>query len=207
MTTSESKSNEKDQPQNNKTSGVISLALVREVFIVILGALVALAADDWQEANERAERDQQVLSMLKSELQTNLQHITDSGDYHQKMLKKIDQSIATLREENRFELPDGWQDEAEITTINSAFQVALLSGTLSRIDPQLALKLSSLYDELAAFDERRQQIDLSTIQTSFNDGNRYLTLKRVALGVEVSYIKVMTPRYLAAIDDISSMSD
>ena len=191
-----------DQQQNTEEKSRSGLTLIREVFIVILGVLVALAADDWQENSERNERDQQVLLMLKSELKTNLDHIRNSGNYHPLMLEEIEESIKILKEENRFILPENWRDKAEVPTINSAFQVALVSGTLSRIEPELALTLSSLYDQLTTFDDTRNQIDLSTIQTSFDDGVRYLTLKREALRIEVNYIKKMAPMYQKAIDQI-----
>jgi len=178
------------------------LNLIREIFIVIIGVLVALAADDWQENKERDQRDAQVMNMVLAELKNNLQHIKAVGDYHQTMYAGINKSIDKLTEENVFELPEGWQDTQEITTINAAFQLALLSGTLSRIDAELAVSLSRLYDDLNGFDERRSQLALSTLQTSFRDGTRFLTLRRVALGDELAYIETMQPQFEQAIKDI-----
>ena len=62
-----------------------SISIFREFIIVIIGALIALAADDYQEASERADRDHQVMVMIQNELQANLDLIQQTNNYHEKI--------------------------------------------------------------------------------------------------------------------------
>lgn len=195
----------KDESKIETKKPKYNLKLIREVFIVIIGALVALAADDWQEERERDERDQQVLSMVLSEIKTNLDNIKSSGSYHEDMLKKLNESIDILSNEDRFVTPEGWQDTSEIPTLTAAFQLALLSGTLSRIDADLALIISTLYDEIESFDIQRTQIGLSTLQTGFRDGTRYFRLKRVGFFAEIEYKKKLQPLLEQAVSQMRSL--
>ena len=180
---------------------------LREFIIVIVGALIALAADDYQEASERAERDRQVLVMLKKELDANVQAIRMSDGYHQEMVPKIVNSLRLIEEENRFVMPEGFDNDREIEAVDAAFELAKISGTLSRLSPDTGIILSRTYDELSRFDDRRSQIDLATIQSSFKDGVRYFIMKRVALEIEIEYQKTMLPLYEQAQAAIESELD
>ena len=169
------------------------LPILREFVIVIIGALIALAADDYQEASERAERDRQVLVMIQTELQANLDFIIEAGDYHSSIQPKWLESADLFAKEGNFTLPEGWQDTRQIESYNAAYQLAVINGTLSRITPESGIKLTRVYDEIANFDEERSQIALATIQSSFRDGTRYYTLRNVGLQLEIRYIDTMTP--------------
>ena len=189
---------QEESPKQATSSG--RLSLLREFVIVIIGALIALAADDYQEASERAERDQQVLVMIKTELQANLDFISEAGDYHSRIQPKWLESADLFAKEGNFTIPDGWQDTRQIESYNAAYQLAVINGTLSRITPESGIKLTRVYDEIANFDEERSQIALATIQSSFRDGTRYYTLRNVGLQLEIRYIETMTPLLEEAIN-------
>ena len=191
------------EAENIQAQKASSYNLIREFIIVIIAALIALAADDYQEQSERAERDQQVLIMIKNELEANLNKIKASGTYHDDMLLKVSESERLMAEENRFVMPEGWQDTQQIEAISAAYELALINGTLARLSPQTGLTIASLYDDLERFDQRRQQLNLATIQSSFRDGVRFFILKRVAMQIELEYKKTMIPLFektLAAVN-------
>lgn len=196
-----------DEQQNLETDSPVKhsrFGLLREFIIVVIGALIALAADDYQEASERAERDRQVLVMLKNEIESNIQAVENSDGYHQRMLPKITESLRLMETESRFVMPEGFDNDREIEAVEAAFELAKISGTLSRVSPDTGLILSRAYDELGRFDEKRSQTDLATIQSSFKDGVRYFIMKRVALEIEVEYQRVMIPLYKQALKAINT---
>ena len=182
---------QEESPKQAAPSG--RLTLFREFVIVIIGALIALAADDYQEASERAERDQQVLVMIQTELKANLEFIAEAGDYHSGIQPKWLESADLFAKDGNFTIPEGWEDTRQIESYNAAYQLAVINGTLSRIAPESGIKLTRVYDEMANFDEERSQIALATIQSSFRDGTRYYTLRNVGLQLEIRYIETMTP--------------
>ncbi len=193
--------NEEDKTQPEQAPRVANshLTIVREFIIVIIGALIALAADDYQEASERAERDRQVLVMIQTELRANLNFITEAGDYHTRIQPKWLAAAESFATDGKFSLPDGWEDTRQIESFNAAYELAVINGTLSRITPESGIILTRVYDELANFDEERSQIALATIQSSFRDGTRYYTLRNVGLDLEIRYINTMKPLFEEAI--------
>lgn len=155
-----------------------------ELGLIVVGALLALALEDWQEARERTERDRVMLTMVSAELSANAERLSEDSRYHNAMLAPIMQSVRRMRQEGLFGLPEGWQGVRPIILTSAAYELALQNGTLARVPAKAALQLAEAYEQLDALERSRANVQLVTLQTDFQDGPRYLRLQAEGVRVE-----------------------
>ena len=151
--------------------------LLLEFAMIILGALLALALDDWRDQPERDERDRAVLVQLAAELVANEQRLERESQYHRDMVMPLQASHDRMLNEGEFRMPEGWQGFRPIILTRTAFDVAVMNGVLARVPPDTALALARVYEVSERSEERRNNVSLATIQTSFRDGVRYIRLQ------------------------------
>ncbi|MEM7610620.1 MAG: hypothetical protein AAF270_03005 [Pseudomonadota bacterium] len=171
-----------------------------ELALIVVGAMLALALEDWQEERERVERARELLTLVSAEMQSNLQRLEQRVTYHRDMRQPILDSAAMMRNEAVFSLPDGWQGSKPIVLTKTAFELAASSNALVMLPPATALQLAEVYDEVALTEVRRNNTALVTLQTDFSDGIRYLRLLVVAIDIEVTAAETLVPALGDAID-------
>ena len=127
-------------------------ALVESVLIVV-SIMLALALDEWQEDQEIQELIDRSLVNFSNELTRNKLRIEDVSAYHrginQILVKRNDMPNTTSIPEFR-NIMDSMQP---VVLTNSAWQTAVATGALGRMDFELVSALSLTYNTQLRFDE------------------------------------------------------
>ena len=169
-----------------------------EFGLIIVGALLALALDDWRENAERAERDRVVLELVSTEMAANRSLLETGSTYHEDMMGPITESAARMVSDNVFSVPEGWTGVQPILLTRSAFDLAVNSGVLARMPADASLALSQVYEAMDDAERRRNNIQLVTLQTDFTDGVRYLRLQQEGVRSELEATRDLVPLLIAA---------
>ena len=127
-------------------------ALVESLLIVV-SIMLALALDEWQEDQEIQELIDRSLVNFSNELTRNKSRIEDVSAYHQGVYQIL---------EKRNEVPDGttiiefrniMDTMQPVVLTSSAWQTALATGALGRMEFGLVQALSLTYNTQLRFDE------------------------------------------------------
>ena len=167
--------------------------LLLEFAMIILGALLALALDDWRDQQERDARDHAVLIQLEAELAANEQRLVEESRYHHDMREPIREARERMMNEGAFALPEGWQGGQPILLTRTAFDVAVMNGVLARMPPDTALSLAHVYEVAERGTVKRNNVNLAMLQSSFTDGVLYLRLQEQAILTEINNADTLLP--------------
>ncbi len=136
----------------NKVGDWLPKALVESVLIVV-SIMLALALDEWQEDQEIQELIDRSLINFSNELTRNKLRIEDVSAYHQGisqiLAKRNNMPDATSIPEFR-NIMDSMQP---VVLTSSAWQTAVATGALGRMDFELVSALSLTYNTQLRFDE------------------------------------------------------
>ncbi len=178
--------------------------LLLEFAMIIIGALLALALDDWRDNQERDERDRAALVQLAAELETNQSLLATQSEYHRDMRGPIAEARERMQADGVFGMPEGWTGSQPILLTRTAFDLAVMSGVLTRVSPEAALSLARVYEMVERGQQRRQNVSLATLQSSFRDGTRYLRLQEQAIYVELENVDALLPLLEEAIREVDA---
>ena len=169
-----------------------------ELALIIVGALLALALEDWADEREKTERARTLLQLVVAEIETNHERLTKEIDYHRAMRLPIQQTVVELRDNNRFTLPEGWQGTRPIQLTRTAFELAVTSNALARLPAPTALEIADVYETMRRMEVAHNNNSLVTLQTDFTDGDRYLRLLSQAIDQEVRRSETLLPQLINA---------
>lgn len=167
--------------------------LLLEFTMIIVGAFLALALDDWRDRQERDERDQAVLVQVAAELAANGERLETESRYHRAMVGPIGEARQRMIDTGEFGFPEGWVGSQPILLTRTAFDVAVMNGVLARVPPETALSLARVYELGERGAVRRNNVSLATLQSSFTDGVRYLRLQEQAVITELETVDTLLP--------------
>ena len=118
-------------------------ALARDVVLVVLGAMLALAADEWRETRQRRERVRVALVGIRDELRANQQRVRTARDKHVRIVDTLQKIQA------RGALPppqiymNGMWNPASVTS--AAWEAARETGALADMPMATVLELARVY--------------------------------------------------------------
>jgi hypothetical protein len=121
-----------------------AVGMVLQVVLIALGVFLGLAGEQWREERQSRRLADDALGRLKTELVANREEVARVKDYHAERLAELKKFFATPVEARdativRF---------AGVRTPffeRSAYDLALTTGSLANIDPELAFHLSRTY--------------------------------------------------------------
>lgn len=162
--------------------------------------MVALGLEDWLDERQKTERAEALLLLVSTELASNRSKIAEEIEYHREMVEPLADRVRVFREDGEFSLPDGWEGTRPIALASTAFQLAVSSNLLARLEPTTALEIASVYELIERSEIDRANLSLATLQTDFRDGDRYLRLLSYAVVQEVSRADTLSTRLASASD-------
>lgn len=110
-----------------------------EAFFVVLGVVLALAANQWREERAAQRQADSALASILEEMQTNQAVVADSLDYHSQLLEMI----RTTEQPTPRDFTRGFIAPAAI--FRTAWQAASQTGALENMEYATVLELSRVY--------------------------------------------------------------
>jgi hypothetical protein len=115
-----------------------------QVVLIALGVFLGLAGEQWREERQNRRLADDALRRLRTELVANQAEVARVKDYHAERLAELEAFFAT---------PVATRDTAVVRFAGvrtpfferSAYDLALATGSLANIDPDLAFHLSRTY--------------------------------------------------------------
>lgn len=138
-----------------------------ESVLIVLSILMALALDEWQEDQEIQDLIDRSLINFSNELTRNKSRIVDVSAYHQgvwQVLQKRSSNGSTASIVEFRNIMDAMQP---VVLTNSAWQTAVATGALGRMDFELVSALTLTYNTQFRFDEKYN----STLQSLLSPNN------------------------------------
>lgn len=114
-----------------------------EAAFVVLGVVLALAANEWRKSAERAERAEHALAGIVDELRTNREAVASALAYHQGLTATIRELSATSGSPDAATFSRGFVAPAAVYA--TAWESAAATGVLEDMDFGVVLDLSRLY--------------------------------------------------------------
>lgn len=136
------------------------LTILLEVVLISIGVFLGLLASNWHEEREHRALAEAALRNFASEMRTNQQAVQKERQYHQGLAGELHDFLASneVPTEERFDQSVHSTGVHPINFEHTAWDLALATGALSYLDPQLAFNVSKVYTEQSAF---------QTLQNSF----------------------------------------
>jgi len=124
-----------------------------ESALIVASILFALALDEWQEDREIEELVDRSVSSFDRELRRNQARIEAVQPYHEGLQKMLEGRIAEGGIDSAVEFRNILDALQPAVLLNSAWQTAVATGVLSRMDYELVAALSLTYSTQSRFDE------------------------------------------------------
>lgn len=127
-----------------------------EIALVIIGILVALQINNWNEARKAKNHQDAVLLSIHDEIVVNLELIKDAAPRRQVFLASLDSLSKAMSKEDRkvkfYDVPSeqrlpGWTGANPLNLSGSMFETSKYSDVLSSLDVELLKTLSQTYNK------------------------------------------------------------
>ena len=122
-----------------------------EAVLVVLGVVLALAANEWRESARDHAAAMRALASIKEEIETNMEAVSQSRNYHSEKIQILreQQSDAAL---NPQDFPKGFIFPARVS--RSAWSSASETGAFSHLQFEHVLEISRIYDQQKAYEQQ-----------------------------------------------------
>jgi len=150
-----------------------------EAVFVVLGVVLALAANEWRQNVKARELADSALDSIVAELATNLELVRASREYHEAEIQMLQKKVGAGEEPLPREFKRGFINPAWVTA--TAWEVAKETGVLADFDYETVLTLSATYGR---FDHYTEQADLAgqlVYGKLFSEGTQGITSQPVNL--------------------------
>lgn len=124
------------------TREALRSALLEATFVV-LGVVLALAANEWRQSAARAQRAERALTGIVDELRTNRVAVAAALEYHQGLTATIRELAASSGTPHAGDFSRGFVAPAPVYA--TAWESAAATGVLEDLDFETVLDLSRLY--------------------------------------------------------------
>ena len=125
-----------------------------ESALIVMSILLALALDEWQEDQEIEELIERSIVNFANELQQNKNRVEDVTVYHQGVYQVLERWNDAPQDASIFEFRNIMDAMQPVVLTSSAWQTAVATGALGRMDYELARALAQTYNTQFRFDER-----------------------------------------------------
>ena len=124
-----------------------------ESALIVASILAALALDEWQEEREITELVHRSMANFERELARNQSRIEAVQPYHEGLQRMLESRISGETIESAAEFRNILDALQPAVLLNSAWDTAVATGVLSRMDYEVVAALSLTYSTQIRFDE------------------------------------------------------
>ncbi len=151
--------------------------LLLEAFFVVLGVVLALAANEWREQHNQQQHAVVALESIRSELAENKQAIEAALTYHYHLMDTLGSLVqqAASAEVSPFSYPDGRLFSqgytAPATLLSTAWDAANATDAVTNMDYDEVLLLSRIYEEQRRYEQQTQVSGQLIYEKLFKEGH------------------------------------
>jgi type II secretory pathway pseudopilin PulG len=127
-----------------------------EATFVVLGVVLALAANQWREARQQRQRVSVATSAIAAELRDNRAAVVAASEYHSSMLDSLRVERAPSWRPSPFLFSRGFVSPAQLSS--TAWQSAAAAGVVEHMPYQVVLRLSRAYANQGRYEHQAQSI-------------------------------------------------
>ena len=140
-----------------------------EIILVVIGILLALQINNWNEAKKVEETKVKTLALIKEELLSNQQSIDNVFEYHIMVRDTLQHLKIPETEEDLKGQLGFWRGLRIFRLRDASFQTAVQAGTTKDLDIDLVQKLNALYTAQEAYNNFGATASSSLYQKDFSD--------------------------------------
>ena len=122
---------------------------LRDVVLVVLGALLALAADEWREGRERTRRAELALAAIRAELEANLTMVDSARAHHMRVRDTLRAYVGRRESPPPRVYLGGIIKPAPVTA--TAWDAARETGVLAELPYATVLRIAPVYETQARY--------------------------------------------------------
>lgn len=147
-----------------------------ESALIVMSILLALGLDEWQEDQEIQELIDRSVGNFRNELRQNMNRIEDVSAYHKGVQQLLINRSMAQSSQSVSEFRSIMEAMQPIVLTSSAWDTAVATGALGRMDFELVSALTLTYNTQQRFDESfRGELRMLMAPTSLNDENLEVT--------------------------------
>ncbi len=147
-----------------------------ESALIVISILLALALDEWQEDLEIQELIDRSIVNFQNELTQNKSRIEDIGVYHRGVLQVLQRRTFARDSESLEEFRNIMEALQPIVLTSSAWETAVATGALGRMEYELVSALTLTYNTQLRFDDDyRSTLRLLLSPINLNEENLPIT--------------------------------
>lgn len=181
-----------------KTKDSIKSALFEAGFVV-LGVLLALAANEWRQARADDEQSRQALVTIVEELKANRTAISASMEYHTGLMQVLwaeheDDWVPSMRDFSR-----GFIFPARVS--RTAWDSASETGAIAKTDFSLVVEISGIYAQQERYEAQARSIGEVIYGELFRGGTEAVARNYRNLGGIISTFAYREKELLARYDE------
>ncbi len=145
-----------------------SFTVARDVVLVVLGAMLALAADEWRESRERSERVRLTLAGIREEMRANSDRVKSARDHHRFTIDTLTRLQASGASPAPKIWSNGMWNPAQVTS--TAWLVARETGVLADMPTPTVLELASVYEAQGIYESLGDALGVEIMNDVRRDG-------------------------------------
>jgi len=135
-----------DLMEKNKTGKYLKYA-IGEIILVVIGILIALQINNWNQLNKTKKEERELLVLVKNAIKDDLKDLEDATSFVKKEIKYTDRILYHLEHQSSY--PDSLWSDFRILTINIKNRISF---------NQVAIKSFEEKEDLISNDSVRYQI-------------------------------------------------
>jgi hypothetical protein len=156
-----------------------------EVLLIVVGIVIALQLQNWNEANKTKEATQLTIDRIKKEILSNQKKIEQVYNYH-KMVSDTLQKIKTPKTEEEVDSALSFWRGLRIPRLQeSSFQTAIQTGVSKDIDIDLLESLNTLYTFQSSYNDFSKTASQGLYNKDFSDVKNF---KRIAIFINMTMV-------------------
>ncbi len=170
---------------NEKKFSSYLLYALGEVLLIVVGIVIALQLQNWNEANKTTEATQLTIDRIKKEILSNQKKIKQVYDYH-KMVSDTLQKIKTPKTEEEVESALSFWRGLRIPRMQeSSFQTAIQTGVSKNIDIDLLESLNTLYTFQSSYNDFSKTASQGLYNKDFSEVENF---KKIAIFINMTMV-------------------
>lgn len=151
--------------------------ILLESFFIMLGVLLALAADQWRESANHRRESATALASIRDEIEVNRRAVRESLDYHLSLSGELRTFARQVKEQGggtEAHLPDrrifsqGFVKPASL--LHTAWEAANATDAVSHMSYADVLALARVYEQQRHYERQAEQVGELVYATLFHEG-------------------------------------